>query len=86
MKRVLYFLAAALLTGCGSLDPESLLGTGRDARAYNAQTGRYEWPDEPPSSPPAKPRAATREARTDVMPDDERVFNPQTGRYEKARD
>ena len=86
MKSVLPLFGAALLTACGALDHTDLGATGRDARIYNPQTGRYEWPDEPSSSPRKMPSAATREARTDVTPDDDRVFNPQTGRYEKDRD
>ena len=38
--------SAVLLAGCASLDRPDLFATGRDARTYNPQTGRYEWPEE----------------------------------------
>lgn len=79
--------AASFLAGCGSLDHTDFFATGRDARTYNPQTGRYEWPDDIPSKPRVSSRA-TRPApeRKDAAPDDGRVFNPQTGRFERTED
>ena len=75
--------AAGLLAGCGSLDRSNLFATGRDARTYNPQTGRYEWPEDEPSKPrPSAARPAPE--RTGAGPDDGRAFNPQTGRFERA--
>ena len=76
-----------LCAGCGSLDRSELFATGRDARTYNPQTGRYEWPDDEPSRRPAQSRAAARGShaapeRNDIGPDDGRVFNPLKGRFE----
>ena len=79
--------AASFFAGCGSLDHPNFFATGQDARTYNPQTGRYEWPD----SEPSKPRVISRVThpapeRNDAAPDDGRVFNPQTGRFERTRD
>ena len=79
------FCTAGLLAGCGSLERSELFATGRDARTYNLQTGRYEWPDDEP----AQARGVSRRndaapKRKDTPPDDGRVFNPQKGRFESA--
>ena len=89
LEKIVRIGAACVLAGCGSLDRSDLFGTGRDARAYNPQTGRYEWPDDEPARRPAKPRAVPRgnaaaPERNDAGPDDGRVFNPQKGRFENV--
>ena len=88
MKIPLHLLAALSLAGCGSLDLPDLAATGRDARTYNPQTGRYEWPDNEPARQPAKPRVKARDdAPADAAkPSDGRDFNPQTGRFESPRE
>lgn len=74
---------AGIFTGCGSLERSNLFATGRDARTFNPQTGRYEWPDEPARSPSTR-RASPPPERKDAAPDDGRAFNPQTGRFERT--
>ena len=80
---------ACVLAGCSSLDPSELLATGRDARTYNPQTGRYEWPEDEPARRPAQARVSSRgniaaPERNDSEPEDGRVFNPQKGRFESV--
>ena len=84
MKIPLHLLAALALAGCKSLDLPDLTATGHDSRTYNAQTGRYEWPDEPR----ARPGVRRRDKPPDCdlpKPDSDREFNPQTGRFETPR-
>ena len=75
---------AGIFTGCGSLERSNLFATGRDARTFNPQTGRYEWPDDEPARSPSTRRASPPPERKDAAPDDGRAFNPQTGRFERA--
>ena len=95
MGRQLALFAAALgsaviLSACQSLEETNLFASGRDARTFNPQTGRYEWPKESaPSAPRVSPRdeqPAVSSKRGLLNSGDERVFNPQTGRYEWPRD
>jgi hypothetical protein len=63
MKLSRLFAAAGLtlLAGCNSLDSPfsdwKVLQTGKDSRAYNPQTGEYEWPDK--SGKPRPPASST---------------------------
>ena len=83
--------ASALLALCGCADPDSTLRdltrTGRDARYYNPQTGRYEWPEEDAPRRPRKAAAVSaalreQESPARATPDIERPYNPQTGRFD----
>ena len=85
-------LAALVLAGCSSLEHPNFFRTSHDARVYNPQTGRYEWPDDAPPPAPRKPRVDPNEDRTVDDPPrgllgrpDDRPFNPQTGRFEEPR-
>jgi hypothetical protein len=91
MKRALFLLSAAasLFAGCDSLNRPDYFASGRDARVFNPQTGRYEWPDDAPPARPRKPRVSLSDEpanadgrRTGLNPQDDRVFNPQTRQYE----
>ena len=74
-----------LFAGCGSLEHPDFFASGHDTRTYNAQTGRYEWPDDASRKPrPRPPRDRANDARQEAAPDDGRVFNPQTGRFERT--
>lgn len=81
--------AAMLCAGCSSINDSALTASGRDARVYNPQNGRYEWPDEAAGATPRKPRVSLRDTPTKrsaerggAEPRDGRTYNPQTGRYE----
>ena len=80
---MLYAVAALALAGCGSFDHLDFPATGRDARTFNPQTGRYEWPDDPPAHRPARRPAPDAAPRGDTG---ERDYNPQTGRFDAPRD
>jgi hypothetical protein len=82
--------SAVIFSACQSLERTDFFASGRDARTFNPQTGRYEWPKEPA---PSAPRVSLREHRPAetsrgglLNSCDERVFNPQTGRYEWPQD
>ena len=82
--------AGLALAACHSLDSPSFPTSGSDARVYNLQTGRFEWPDGDGQSSRADQRRSSlagdrREAPTRIS-GDERSYNPQTGRWENARD
>ena len=75
---------ADIFAGCSSLERSNLFATGQDARTFNSQTGRYEWPDDEPAQRTSRPRARSTQERKEAPSDDGRVFNPQTGRFERA--
>ncbi len=86
MRRVFVLGMLAVVSGCSQADRPDYFASGRDARVYNMQTGRYEWPDGEPKRTPYKPRVNPNEPekpRAGILgTGDERVFNPQSGRYE----
>lgn len=43
-RLALLLFAAAILSACQSLEPETFMNTGKDARVFNPITGQYEWP------------------------------------------
>ena len=82
--RLIAVAAFSLCAGCNSLDSPlagfRIFQTGHDARTYNPQTGRYEWPND------VTPRPQTRVARaaaatTSAPKDDGRSYDPQRGRW-----
>ena len=83
----------ALVAVSGCADPDTTLRdltrTGRDARYYNAQTGRYEWPDDDAPRRPRKSEAVSatlREQENPAAPSDaERPYNPQTRQFDPPR-
>lgn len=83
MKYAPLLLAAALCTGCTSLDnPLSnlrFLHSGRDARTFNPQTGEYEWPKDATPRPQTRLRPAA--PATPVPKDDGRSFDPLRGEF-----
>lgn len=89
MKPFPVFLAASAVVFAVACSPMSgggdLFASGRDGRVYNAETGRYEWPDEdrPRSRRKVPPgAAATRATPAPAAPGDGRVYDLQKGRYE----
>lgn len=77
--RLLSLIAGAVaLSACGSGDKD-WFNTGRDARAYNPQTGRYEWPDEDPAPRRAKPPQPIDPA---AGAPEERAFDPKKRAFE----
>jgi hypothetical protein len=93
VRQSVLFVAAlgcvVMFSACQSLERTDFFASGRDARTFNPQTGRYEWPKE---SVPSSPRVSLRDERSAesskrglLNSSDERVFNPQTGRYEWPR-
>ena len=81
IPRVLAAAAVALGAGCHSLDNpfSSIPNTGRDARIYNVQTGRWEWPEK--DRPRSTPKPARTAAATPAPKDDGRNYDPQKGRF-----
>ncbi len=82
--------ASLALSACHSLDSPSYPGTGGDARVYNPQTGRFEWPerDAQPAGPDRRRISSRDEPRGAPTRGgaDERTYHPQTGRWEQARE
>ncbi len=86
LPRLLVLAAFALCAGCNSLENPfagvRLLKTGQDARAFNPQTGEYEWPKDAAPRPKTKrePGAVT-PATTPAPKPDGRPYDPQKGEF-----
>ena len=86
LPRLLAAAAFALCAGCNSLDNPfsnlAILHTGRDARAYNPQTGNYEWPKD--ATPRPQTKAPSRSATAQATPPpkgDGRYYDPVRGGF-----
>ena len=77
-------LLTASIVGCSPFQSGGdLFASGRDARVFNAATGRYDWPDEPRERAPRNRPAAERSTSAATpAPSDGRVYNLEKGRYE----
>ena len=86
LPRLLAAAAFALCAGCNSLDNPlsnlAILHTGRDASAYNPQTGSYEWPKDATPRPVSK--APLRSAATPAPKSDGRSYDPMRGGFTDA--
>jgi hypothetical protein len=91
---VVFLATSVLVAGCNSLDNPlsgvNLLGTGRDARVYNAQTGEYEWPKDSQKRRTQRPApAAAGTASTTTEPErksDGRYYDPQKSQWVEVQE
>lgn len=86
MKLLPVLFVACLGIGACSPIERDLFASGRDARVYNPQTGRYEWPEEDRPARRRKSAAVAstqRETKPEATPSgDGRVYDLEKGRYE----
>jgi hypothetical protein len=92
---VVFLATSALVAGCNSLDNPlagvNLLGSGRDARVYNAQTGEFEWPKDSQKRRTRRPApAAAGTADTATEPEqrkgDGRYYDPEKSQWVEVRE
>lgn len=90
----LFLATSVLVTGCNSLDNPlagmNLLGSGRDGRVYNSQTGEFEWPKDSQkrrAHRPAPAAAGTAAATTEPeRKSDGRYYDPQKSQWVEVRE
>lgn len=85
-SRILAAAAVAVCAGCNSLDSPfagtRLSSGGRDARAFNPQTGEYEWPKDSAAFPgTARETSSAAPAAAGAPKPDGRPYDPQKGEF-----
>ena len=91
---VVFLAASVFVVGCNSLDnplaDTNLLGSGHDARVYNAQTGEYEWPkDSKKRRPSSRTASLASDGTTTPAPErksDGRYYDPQKSQWVEVQD